>query len=109
MTASSYPVSRRTDEPSWSPIAPTLAAHEAAVRRDLDALNIPAREWTAPVVAPDGSRALDVAIIGAGMCGLAAAIALIFKGVRNIRVFDRSPRGREEQAVDKVATRCKRA
>ena len=38
---------------------------------------------------------LDVAIIGAGMGGLAAAFVLKRLGVRNMRVFDRSPEGFE--------------
>ncbi len=37
----------------------------------------------------------DVLVIGAGMCGIAAAAALIFKGVRNVAVVDASPDGRE--------------
>ena len=38
---------------------------------------------------------IDVLVIGAGMCGIAAAAALIFKGVRNIAVVDASADGRE--------------
>ena len=38
---------------------------------------------------------LDVAIIGAGMAGLAAAFALKCLAVRSLRVFDRAPEGFE--------------
>jgi cation diffusion facilitator CzcD-associated flavoprotein CzcO len=37
----------------------------------------------------------DVAIIGGGMCGLAAAAALRLMGVERLRVLDRAPEGRE--------------
>jgi hypothetical protein len=69
---------------------PALAAHKTAVARDLALLNLPPANWLASVKAPDNSDALDVAIVGAGMLGIAAAAALIFKGVRNIRLFDRA-------------------
>jgi cation diffusion facilitator CzcD-associated flavoprotein CzcO len=36
-----------------------------------------------------------VAIIGAGMAGLAAAFALKRLGISNVRLFDRAPRGCE--------------
>ena len=38
---------------------------------------------------------LDVLVIGAGMCGIVATAALMFKGVRNIVVLDRAPEGQE--------------
>lgn len=72
-----------------------LAAHEEAVRRDLDLLGLPAPNWPAVERGPDGRPVTDVLVIGAGMLGLAAAARLIFKGVRNVRVVDRAARGRE--------------
>ena len=72
-----------------------LAAHEAAVRRDLDLLNLPPANWPAAVEGPDGRPVTDVLVIGAGMLGIAAAARLIFKGVRNVKVVDMAPRGRE--------------
>lgn len=72
-----------------------LVAHEAVVARDLSLLNLPAANWPATVPGPDGSPALDVLVIGAGMLGIAAAAALSFKGIRNLRVLDRAPYGRE--------------
>ena len=57
-------------------------------------LKLPAASWPATVPGPDG-QLLDVLVIGAGMYGLAAAAALVFKGVRNLLVVDRSPDGHE--------------
>jgi cation diffusion facilitator CzcD-associated flavoprotein CzcO len=71
---------------------PDLARRVAA---DLEALGLPPANWPASVAGPDGLPMLDVLVIGAGMCGIAAAAALIFKGVRNIEVVDASPDGRE--------------
>jgi FAD-dependent urate hydroxylase len=70
-----------------------LAALEARLAEDLSLLELPAREWVFPTQ-QDGADVLDVAIIGAGMAGLAAAAALKLIGVR-ARLFDRSPRGLE--------------
>ncbi len=72
-----------------------LAAHEAAVRRDLALLTLPAANWPAPTIGPDGRPALDVLVVGAGMLGIGAAARLVFKGVRNVRVLDAAPRGSE--------------
>lgn len=51
-----------------------LAALDAAVRRDLDIIRYPRKEWV-PAMERDGQRVLDVAIIGAGQGGLATAFA----------------------------------
>jgi cation diffusion facilitator CzcD-associated flavoprotein CzcO len=72
-----------------------LAALEAELARDLGRLLLPPANWPATVTGPDGAPVTDVLIVGAGMYGLAAAAALSFKGVRNIRVIDRAPAGRE--------------
>ena len=72
-----------------------LAALERRIRHDLACLNLPPANWPARVAAPDGSDALDVLVVGAGMLGIAAASALIFKGVRHLEVVDRAPPGRE--------------
>ena len=77
------------------PTPAEAAAHDAAVVRDLDHLGLPPRAWTAGIAAPDGSRALDVLVVGAGMCGIAAAGALVFKGVRDIAVLDEAAPGSE--------------
>jgi cation diffusion facilitator CzcD-associated flavoprotein CzcO len=72
-----------------------LAELAAEVRRDLERLNHPPPNWPLPVIGPDGRAVLDALVVGAGMCGETAAFALIREGVRNIRVIDRAPRGRE--------------
>jgi cation diffusion facilitator CzcD-associated flavoprotein CzcO len=63
---------------------------DAAVARDLEYLGLPPRGWTAT---PEG--VLDVLVVGAGMCGVAAAAALLFRGVRAIEVLDEAAPGRE--------------
>ena len=50
---------------------------EARLRQDLRWLNLPPNAWEPPRQA-DGGRVLDVAIIGGGLCGLAALAALKF-------------------------------
>lgn len=71
-----------------SPIG--LAALEAAVQRDMDMLNLPAKDWV-----PRRAGVTDVVVIGAGMNGIAAAGALLIRGIRNIRVLDAAQPGRE--------------
>ncbi len=77
------------------------AIHEAGealaqrVAADLACLGLPPANWPAQVAGPDGRPMTDVLVIGAGMCGIAAAAALIFKGVRNVAVIDANPDGRE--------------
>jgi cation diffusion facilitator CzcD-associated flavoprotein CzcO len=74
----------------------SLAELEARLARDLELLNIPpAKQWLAPKHHPQGGPVLDVAIVGAGMAGLAAALALKCLGVRHLKVFDRAPEGFE--------------
>ena len=72
-----------------------LAKLEAALARDFERLNHPPADWVPVRVGPDGRRMADVLIVGAGMCGLAAAFALRRLGVSNVRQVDRSPEGRE--------------
>ena len=72
-----------------------LAYHERAVRRDLELLGVPAANWPARIEDESGQPVLDVLIVGAGMNGIAAAGSLMFKGVRNIAVIDRSSPGQE--------------
>ncbi|MER2537073.1 MAG: NAD(P)/FAD-dependent oxidoreductase [Rhizobiaceae bacterium] len=58
-------------------------------------LGLPAKNWVPLRHGPDGRPLLDAVIVGAGMYGLGAAIALVLQGIRNIAVLDRSPEGRE--------------
>jgi cation diffusion facilitator CzcD-associated flavoprotein CzcO len=74
----------------------SLAGLEARFRRDLELLTLPpAKDWLEPRVHPDHGPVLDVAIVGAGMAGLATAFALKCLAVGSLRVFDRSPAGFE--------------
>ena len=74
----------------------SLAELEARFRRDLELLTLPpAKDWLEPRMHPEHGPVLDVAIIGAGMAGLAAAFALKCLAVRSLRVFDRAPAGFE--------------
>lgn len=75
--------------------ATSARRHDAAVARDLDTLGLPPENWPATVAGPDGATARDVLIVGAGMNGIAATAALIFKGVRNITLIDQAEPGRE--------------
>lgn len=70
-----------------------LPALEARLRQDLAWLELPAKPWTAPRT-HDGETVLDVAVIGGGMAGMAAAATLKHLGIQ-ARIFDRSPAGFE--------------
>ena len=67
----------------------TLARAERAL------LCYPDRPWTASRLAPDGTAALDVLIVGGGQSGMAIAHGLARLGVTNVAVLDRSPDGLE--------------
>ena len=71
-----------------------LAALEARLRQDLEFLELPAKPWV-PERWADGRAVVDVAIVGAGMAGLAAAAALRLDGVERVQVLDRAPAGQE--------------
>jgi cation diffusion facilitator CzcD-associated flavoprotein CzcO len=74
----------------------SLAELEARFRRDLELLTLPpAKEWLEPQVHSQHGPVLDVAIVGAGMAGVAAAFALKCLGVRSLKVFDRAAEGLE--------------
>jgi len=72
-----------------------LAALEARLRQELEWLELPAKPWVPETAAPDGRAVADVAIVGAGMAGLAAAAALRLDGVDRLAVLDRAPAGQE--------------
>jgi FAD-dependent urate hydroxylase len=67
----------------------------AEARRDFARLNFPAANWVPATTGPDGRPMLDVLIVGAGLCGQTAALALMRDGVRHVRIVDRTARGRE--------------
>lgn len=70
-----------------------LAALEARLRQDLQALCLPAKRWVPPR-SEAGAEVLDTAIVGGGMAGLTLAAALTHLGVQ-ARIFDRAPAGFE--------------
>jgi NADPH-dependent 2,4-dienoyl-CoA reductase/sulfur reductase-like enzyme len=70
-----------------------LPALQARLAFELEALQLPAARWT-PVLQRDGQAVADVAIVGAGMAGLALAAALRFKGL-DVRLYDEAPAGWE--------------
>jgi cation diffusion facilitator CzcD-associated flavoprotein CzcO len=65
------------------------------LRASLELLQEPAPDWVPETRAPDGGIARDVAIIGAGMAGLAVGLALIRNGVSRTLLVDRAPAGVE--------------
>ena len=72
-----------------------LAGLEARLAEDLASIQYPAADWVPPSCGADGTRALDVAIIGAGMLGLCAAFALMREGIVNVLCLDAAPEGSE--------------
>ncbi|WP_251864908.1 NAD(P)/FAD-dependent oxidoreductase [Achromobacter sp. Marseille-Q4962] len=70
-----------------------LDALEARLRQDLAWLELPAKNWVVPRL-ENGEPVLEVAIIGGGMAGLAAAASLRHLGVRAV-IFDQAPQGYE--------------
>jgi cation diffusion facilitator CzcD-associated flavoprotein CzcO len=72
-----------------------LAALREKVRADLEVIAHPRMEWLSPRQAPDGTKALDVLIVGAGQSGIATAFGLKRARVDNVLVVDRAERGRE--------------
>lgn len=67
-----------------------LPALEMRLREDLDCLLYPGKDWV-----PPRENVTDIVIIGGGMCGMVAWLSLTTGGMRNVRVLDRAPEGRE--------------
>jgi cation diffusion facilitator CzcD-associated flavoprotein CzcO len=76
-----------------------LARLERRIARDLECLSYPDKPWVEPVRAPDGgpdgTPALDCAVIGGGQFGLAVTFGLRREKVDNVAIFDRSSAGHE--------------
>ncbi|NYT63754.1 NAD(P)/FAD-dependent oxidoreductase [Alcaligenaceae bacterium] len=70
-----------------------LDALEQRLAQDLAWLDVPAKPWV-PVGAVNGQVLLDVAVIGGGMAGLAAAATLGNLGIKAC-IFDSAPPGYE--------------
>ncbi len=76
--------------------ASSLAELEARFQRECALLLVPPQKvWLEQQVHPTLGTMLDVAIVGAGMAGLAAALALKKIGITRVALFDRSPEGLE--------------
>ena len=75
------------------PQAAGLAALERRLAQDLEWLGGPARDWM-PRRQHEGQDVLDVAIIGGGQAGLAAAVGLAQLGIRAV-ILDRASAGYE--------------
>lgn len=71
-----------------------LEALEARLAHEMELLQYPAKSWVPPIFHND-KQVLDVAVIGGGLCGLAALAALQLAGIDNIQAFDRAPAGLE--------------
>lgn len=67
-----------------------LPALEARLHEDLKFLCYPGKDWVAK-----RDNVSDVVIIGGGMCGMVAWLALKTGGIHNMRILDRSPDGLE--------------
>jgi FAD-dependent urate hydroxylase len=72
-----------------------LAALSARVRHDLESIEYNGADWVRPRRTPEGEAVLDVAIVGGGQSGLAAAFALKRERIRNLVIFDENPVGLE--------------
>jgi len=72
-----------------------LKAHERVIARELELLCLPGKPWLREHKMASGEPLRDVVIVGAGMNGVSAAAALIFKGITNIAVLDAAAPGRE--------------
>lgn len=72
-----------------------MARLERRVRDDLALITHPRMEWLTPRLAPDGTSALDVLIVGAGQSGQATGFGLKRSRVDNILIVDRAARGAE--------------
>ena len=70
-----------------------LAALEARLAYELACLQLPAPRWT-PEREKHGESVVDVAIVGAGMAGLALAAALVQRGA-SVVAYDEAPAGLE--------------
>jgi len=80
--------------PAVAPLgAHGLASLEARLKQDLAWLELPAKRWV-PTITRDGQDVLDVAIIGGGMAGMAAAVSLLHTGIQAV-IFDQSRAGLE--------------
>lgn len=78
----------------------TLSRLANQVREDWHRTRYPANDWVPAKASPDGAPLYNVAIIGAGQSGIAAAAALTRHRVDPLIVIDRKPAGLEGPWLD---------
>ncbi len=64
-------------------------------RREMELMRYPMKDWVLPKLAPDGGKALDVLVVGAGQAGMATGFALLQQRVENILLIDANAAGKE--------------
>jgi cation diffusion facilitator CzcD-associated flavoprotein CzcO len=72
-----------------------LSLLEAAIAKDLETLEYPAREWLPKRTHESGAHVYDVIVAGAGHCGVTTAFALKRERINNILVIEQSEPGGE--------------
>jgi xanthine/CO dehydrogenase XdhC/CoxF family maturation factor/cation diffusion facilitator CzcD-associated flavoprotein CzcO len=77
-----------------------LRALEQTVKRDLDLLDYPRREWIERRKGSGGEPVYDVIIVGAGQSGLSAGFGLMRERVKNLLLIDRNPLDRAGPWLD---------
>ncbi len=87
----------------------SLDALVAQLRRDLSYLNYPAKNWVKPLTPSVEDETFDVVTIGAGMVGLAVAVALRREGIQNSVALDAAPAGLEGPWVTTARMRTLRS
>src|SRR5215472_14973832 len=68
-----------------------LARLAERVRRDLQWLDYPIRDWVRPRRTASGGYIYDVVVVGGGQGGLATAFGLMRERVLNVLVVDENP------------------
>jgi cation diffusion facilitator CzcD-associated flavoprotein CzcO len=87
----------------------SLDALVAQLRRDLSYLNYPAKNWVKPLTPSVEDETFDVVTVGAGMVGLAIAVALRREGIQNSIALDAAPAGLEGPWVTTARMRTLRS
>ena len=70
----------------------SLVDLEAAIKKDLQYINYPPREWLKPKKTKSGKHIYDVMIIGGGQTGLALYLALRREQITNVAIIDENKR-----------------
>ena len=73
---------------------------EERIREEFAYINYPPKSWVPPTTHPVHGHVSDVVIVGAGMCGLAAAFAMRQIGLLNFRMLDGKAKGTEGPWID---------